>query len=147
MRFYLEICFDVNSSPHIKQLVRKAFPIDHGDLAVIFSNIEILLEIHEEMLKKFLEVNKKWPALDGIGDLFVKMVNYGIWEKGRSSAEGRETTEDERGQYDVSCHHVTCHSPYYFLLLTSINSISISSCFVTRSSLVLPLLSLPLSPL
>lgn len=43
---------------------------------MIFSNIEILLQIHEQILIKLESVNVLWPSIDGIGEFFIKIVKY-----------------------------------------------------------------------
>jgi hypothetical protein len=54
-------------------LRKKTLSVSPGDLAVMFSNIEILLDIHQKMLSELENMNTKWPALDSIGATFIDM--------------------------------------------------------------------------
>lgn len=58
--------------------------VTHGDVAAMFSNLEVLLELHQEMLKQFEELNEKWPIINTIGKVFITKV---------SSVPGHSTEE------------------------------------------------------
>ena len=62
---------------------RKALQISSEDISLIFSNVESLLEVHEEFLSQLDPLNDKWPNIDSIGTLFVQKVNFSIicWKK------------------------------------------------------------------
>jgi hypothetical protein len=55
-------------------LPKKQIGATHGDVAAIFSNIELLLETHEVLLANLLELNKSWPTINSVGEIFVTMV-------------------------------------------------------------------------
>jgi hypothetical protein len=61
---------------HLRDMLsKKALGITHGDVAAMFSNVELLLEVHSSFLEDFEKLNEQWPSLDTIGKVFLKMVH------------------------------------------------------------------------
>lgn len=46
---------------------KKNCPFNAGDLANMFSNIEILYANHQAFLKQFEDMYQKWPKQDNLG--------------------------------------------------------------------------------
>ncbi len=57
----------------------KVYSVNHGDVASIFCNIELLEETHRSWKTKLEQLNEKWPAIDTIGQLFIDMVSISIF--------------------------------------------------------------------
>jgi hypothetical protein len=41
----------------------------------IFSNIEAIRDLHNEIYKELLQIQDRWPDVDGIGAVFLKLVS------------------------------------------------------------------------
>ena len=55
---------------------REALDISNEDLSGIFSNVESLLEVHEEIFTQLYQKREKWPILNGVGVLFIEKLVY-----------------------------------------------------------------------
>jgi hypothetical protein len=62
-----------------EMLRKKVFSLSHADLASLFSNVETILEIHEQLLSQFETIFTQWPSMDTIGAAFVKVVWYSYY--------------------------------------------------------------------
>ena len=69
--------------------MNRTFSIGLGDIASLFSNIETILEVHEQMLSQLEIIYCSWPSLQHIGELFIKIVSY----LSRGSFLGRLSSE------------------------------------------------------
>jgi hypothetical protein len=56
--------------PARELIKREALDISNDDLLAIFSNVESLLEVHEEIYAQLLQIKENWPILTSIGDVF-----------------------------------------------------------------------------
>jgi hypothetical protein len=66
-------------------LSKKAYKIDHSDIAAIFSNIENIYEIHQDFFQKLQQYEENWPFIDNIGSIFIDLApslkNYALYVK------------------------------------------------------------------
>jgi hypothetical protein len=52
----------------------KSLSITSGDIAIIFSNVETLYEVHQSLCTQLATLYTFWPNVTGIGEFFGKLV-------------------------------------------------------------------------